>query len=67
MVPAVPFLCLGLAYALWRLGRRPLLRWMPAAVVILVVAAFLFFYPIWVGIELSQPTWQLRMWVPSWI
>ncbi|MDQ3537705.1 MAG: phospholipid carrier-dependent glycosyltransferase [Actinomycetota bacterium] len=67
MVPAVPFLCLGLAYALWRLGRRQLLRWMPAVAVTLVVAAFLFWYPIWVGIELAQPTWQLRMWFPSWI
>lgn len=67
MVPAVPFLCLGLAYAAWRLGRRPRLRWLPAVVVILALAAFVFFYPVWVGMELSQPTWQLRMWVPTWI
>lgn len=67
MVPAVPFLCVGLAYALSRLSGRQLPRWLPAAAITVVIGMFLFFYPIWAGIELAQPTWQLRMWFPSWI
>ncbi len=67
MTPVVPFLCLGLAYAVWRLSGNTFLRWLPAGVAILVVVAFLFWYPVWSGIEMPQETWRLRMWSPTWI
>ena len=67
LTPAVPFLCLGLAYAVWRLSANTFLRWLPAGVAVLVLVAFLFWYPVWSGIEMPQETWQLRMWMPSWI
>ncbi len=67
MTPAVPFICLALAYAAWRaLGVRAL-RWAPAVVAIAAVAAFLFFYPVWVGQEISRSAWDLRMWMTSWV
>ncbi|MBA2528538.1 MAG: phospholipid carrier-dependent glycosyltransferase [Euzebyales bacterium] len=67
LLPGVPFLCLTLAYAAWRLAERRSLRWVPAAVAALSVAVFVFFYPVYVGMELSDSVWRLRMWFPSWI
>ena len=67
MVPALPFLCLALAYATWRIGANTFLRWVPALVAILTVAAFIFWYPVWSGAEMPRETWQLRMWMPTWI
>ncbi|XAS76254.1 phospholipid carrier-dependent glycosyltransferase [Dermatophilaceae bacterium Sec6.4] len=35
--------------------------------VILVVALFAFFWPIWTAEVIPQPHWQWRMWFPSWV
>ncbi|HVM21513.1 MAG TPA: phospholipid carrier-dependent glycosyltransferase [Egibacteraceae bacterium] len=67
MTPAVAFLCLALAYAVWRVGSLPYARWVPAVVAASVVGAFVFWYPVWVGMEIPIELWQLRMWFPSWI
>ena len=67
LTPALPFLCLGLAYVVWRIGAKNFLGWVPAFVGILAVAFFLFFYPIWTGAEMPDETWQLRMWMRGWI
>ena len=67
LTPAVPFLCLALAYAVWRLSANTFLRWLPIGVAVVAVAAFLFWYPVYSGIEMPQETWQLRMWSPAWI
>jgi dolichyl-phosphate-mannose--protein O-mannosyl transferase len=67
LTPAVPFLCLALAYTVWRLSANTFLRWVPIAVACLAVAAFVFWYPVWTGMEMPLETWQLRMWAPSWI
>jgi dolichyl-phosphate-mannose-protein mannosyltransferase len=67
MTPAVPFLCLALAYAVWRLSASPFARWLPVAVTATVVAGFVFWYPLWTGAEISTEAWQLRMWFSSWI
>ena len=68
MTPVVPFLCLGLGYvALRAMGTRTL-RWAPATIVVLAVAAFLFWYPLLVGLELPRAAWDARIWVnPGWI
>jgi dolichyl-phosphate-mannose--protein O-mannosyl transferase len=67
MTPAVPFICLALAYAAWRaLGNRSL-RWVPAAIAVLAVVAFLFFHPVLVGTEMQRGAWDLRMWLSSWV
>ena len=67
LTPAVPFLCLTLAYAIWRISAYTWMKWLPAAVGILAVAAFLFWWPVWTGAEMPSSAWQLRMWLSSWV
>lgn len=75
MLGALPFAALALAYALSALriatvrigGRDVPLRPLSYAGLALVVASFVFFYPIWTGAPLAQSDFQLRMWYPSWI
>jgi dolichyl-phosphate-mannose--protein O-mannosyl transferase/Gpi18-like mannosyltransferase len=38
-----------------------------AAVVVLIAAAFVFFYPVLAAVPLSWNQWHLRMWFPTWI
>jgi dolichyl-phosphate-mannose--protein O-mannosyl transferase len=67
MTPAVPFICLSLAYVAWRAMAQRSLRWVPAVVAGLAVAAFLFFHPVLVGTEMGRGVWDLRMWIPTWV
>ena len=75
LLGALPFLVLGLAYALaairnvvigegtpWAVSLRPV-AW---AGVGLVVAAFVFWYPLWTGAPQSQPDHIMRVWFDSW-
>ena len=75
MLIDVPFMAMGLAYALTALRKRGI-SWhgnrysgapIAYATVILVVVAFLFFYPIWTGIPQSLPDENLRIWLSSWL
>ena len=66
-VPVVPFVALSLGYAADRLGRRVGLRWLPGAIAGVAVAGFLFWYPIFVGTEISEGAWRLRILFNSWI
>ena len=67
ITPAVPFLCLSLAYAAWRALDERALRWVPAAVATVAVVAFLFFFPVLIGEEISRGAWDLRIWIPTWV
>jgi dolichyl-phosphate-mannose--protein O-mannosyl transferase len=67
MTPAVPFIALTLAWALRKVGDRFYLAWVPGLVAALAVVAFVFWYPIWSGSEISLEAWNLRMWLQSWI
>ena len=68
------FLALGLAYALAALrhvrffaaGRWWSLAPLAYAGVVAVVAAFIFFYPVWTAIPLTTPDMQMRLWVDAW-
>jgi hypothetical protein len=68
------FLALALAYALTALrhvrffagGRWWSLAPLAYAGVAVVVAAFVFFYPIWTAIPLTTPDQQMRLWVDAW-
>lgn len=45
-------------------------RWVALPVtgfVVLVIAAFVFFYPLWTDVLLSYDTWRQRIWLPGWI
>jgi dolichyl-phosphate-mannose-protein mannosyltransferase len=46
---------------------RPVGRWLPLAVAVLAVAAFVFWYPILAGSEIPQDAWRLRIWSDRWI
>ena len=68
------FLALALAYALAALrhvrffaaGRWWSMAPLAYAGVAAVVAAFIFFYPIWTAIPLTTPDQQMRLWVDAW-
>lgn len=64
LVPAIPFVALGLATALDRLpgGRRAAM----AVVAGLAVVAFAFWYPVWAAVETSTGAQDARMWFDSW-
>ncbi|MDO5729345.1 MAG: phospholipid carrier-dependent glycosyltransferase [Actinomycetaceae bacterium] len=38
-----------------------------ATVLIAIALATVFFYPVWTGMEITRESWQLRMWLHSWI
>ena len=74
-VAFVPWVVLALTYALGLLlgGRnasreRRLYGGLAAgAVVVLAVAAFAFFYPVYVADLIPYTAWSNRMWLPSWV
>ena len=66
-LPVVPFGCVALAVALARMSAGPpRLRWVPWAYVAAVVAAFIFFYPIYACVPLTAPQFTMRLWLPTW-
>jgi dolichyl-phosphate-mannose-protein mannosyltransferase len=74
IAPAVPFFVLAVTLALQdtlgRPGATPLRRQIGLGVVCvyvaIVVATFVFFYPILAGQPLLHSEWLRRMWFPSW-
>ena len=69
-LPASIFGTLAVAVAvndLWQWGRRIVpLRVVAVGYVAVVVAAFIFFYPIYASVDLTAPELQARIWIPSW-
>ena len=66
-LPVVPFGCIALALALARLAHGPrAVRWAPWAYVALVVAAFVFFYPVYACVPLTPDEFTWRVWLPTW-
>ncbi|MEU9126502.1 phospholipid carrier-dependent glycosyltransferase [Kitasatospora sp. NPDC048540] len=75
MVVLVPFLCLAVAQMLGALlgppGASPVRRrWGAAgagAVVLAVMACFVFFYPLYTAEVIPMSDWRDRMWFTSWV
>jgi dolichyl-phosphate-mannose-protein mannosyltransferase len=65
--PAVPFVCLALAAVCDRALNVRALRWLPAAVAVVAVGTFLYFLPVYSGMELSRDAWDARIWFSSWV
>jgi dolichyl-phosphate-mannose--protein O-mannosyl transferase/Gpi18-like mannosyltransferase len=72
----IPLICLCNAIVLQQLWlhfadkgetQRRWAMWGIGAFVVLVAAAFVFFYPILAAVPLSWDQWHLRMWFPTWI
>lgn len=74
-VAFVPFVCMALAMSLGTvLGpadapsrRRAWGAVLAGGVVLAVVIAAWWFYPIWTGVTIPQEAWRFRMWMPTWI
>jgi dolichyl-phosphate-mannose-protein mannosyltransferase len=51
----------------WLHSPQTRLRGMGVTIIFLVVGAFIFWMPIYLGLPLSQIEWKIRMWLPSWV
>jgi dolichyl-phosphate-mannose--protein O-mannosyl transferase len=74
MLGALPFMALAYAYALTALrrtqvtvrGRTLSLAPLAYTVIGLLLAGFVFFYPMWTGAPLSPADHEMRLWVAGW-
>ena len=64
--PIVPFICLGLAWVAWRALDNASLRWLPGVIAAAAVAGFLFWYPVFTGLEITSGAWNFRILLDSW-
>lgn len=73
MAPVVPFMALGLAYAtsgLWRSARPGETRrsvYPGLALALLVTISFVYFHPVWAGVELDERLIRQRWWFDTWV
>ena len=51
----------------WLHSSQPRLRGIGVSVIFLILLAFVFWMPVYLGLPLSPEGWKLRMWLPSWI
>ena len=51
----------------WLHSPQTRLRGMGVTIIFLVLGAFIFWMPIYLGLPLSQMEWNIRMWLPSWV
>jgi dolichyl-phosphate-mannose-protein mannosyltransferase len=65
VLPAVPFMSLALAWGLQRLATTSTGRAVAAGAVAIVLAAFVFFFPILTARPLSDDAWLTRIWFRS--
>lgn len=70
-----PFLILALVFVIWKALENPDLspllvqrrRQLAFGGLALIGLCFLYFLPVYLGIELPYDSWYSRMWLPSWI
>lgn len=63
MLPAVPFMCIALAWAALKLGDSWEARAARATFGLAAAGLFAFYYPLTAFTPLPQPSWQKRIWV----
>ncbi|WP_216586803.1 dolichyl-phosphate-mannose--protein mannosyltransferase [Streptomyces brasiliscabiei] len=71
----VPYLCLAVTMTLGALlgppgadaDRRARGAMVAGALVLLIAWNFIYFFPIYTGLTIPYPDWQVRMWLPTWI
>jgi dolichyl-phosphate-mannose-protein mannosyltransferase len=63
LLPAIPFMCLALAYVAIKLGRSWEARTAVALYLAVAVGMFVFYYPLLAKLSISQPDWNKRIWV----
>lgn len=60
-LPSVPFLCIALAFSLSKLP-----RWATLGSCILIFGSFVYFFPLWTGIHVSNAWANQYFWLKSW-
>ncbi|STY29808.1 Predicted membrane-bound dolichyl-phosphate-mannose-protein mannosyltransferase [Legionella wadsworthii] len=66
-LPAIPFLCLILAFSLQTLAQlTPKLRSLPLLFLLFTFMVFIFFYPYWTGIAVPNQYIYLFHWLKTW-
>jgi dolichyl-phosphate-mannose--protein O-mannosyl transferase len=66
-LPMVPFIVLTLGWAAVRLLPRRGVRWVPIGAASLALVAFVWWAPVYYGMQISEAAWRMRMWFNSWI
>ena len=66
-LPIVPFVVLTLGWAAALLLSRRGVRWVPIGAASLALVAFIWWAPVYYGMQLSESAWRMRMWFNSWI
>jgi len=67
-MPSVSFAFLACAFAIDRMtSRRDGWRYVGIACVLLIVAAFIYWLPLYLGLPISMEDWHSRMWFASWV
>lgn len=66
-LPMVPFVVLTLGWAATGLLPRRGVRWVPIGAAALALVAFVWWAPVYYGMQLSESAWRMRMWFNSWI
>ena len=64
---AFAFIALSWYLALAFNSSNTYIKWIAGLCIFLIVAAFIFWLPFMLGIEISSSAYYLRMWFPSWI
>ncbi len=63
LLPAIPFMCLAIAYVTTRIGRSWEAKSAIALFALATVGVFTFYHPLLVGKPIPQPEWDARIWV----
>ncbi|MDP9388749.1 MAG: phospholipid carrier-dependent glycosyltransferase [Actinomycetota bacterium] len=64
--PLVPFIAMAVAALCVTTTRWRAVRWFPATTAALAVVSFVYFAPIWYGMEVPKPVLDERLWLGSW-
>jgi dolichyl-phosphate-mannose--protein O-mannosyl transferase len=62
-----PFLILSLVYVISRALQSGIKREFIYLFVFLIFVNFIYFLPVFIGVEIPYSAWLNRMWLPSWI
>jgi dolichyl-phosphate-mannose--protein O-mannosyl transferase len=64
LLPVVPFMCLAVAYAAWRIGWR---SWEAKSAIALYSAIalgfFVFYFPLLTKVSITESSWRARIWI----
>ncbi len=63
LLPAVPFICLAIAYIATKIGESWEARAAIGLFIVGTLGTFVFYYPLLANVAIPQPSWQSRIWI----